>query len=210
MKRIMFIVSIIVLIILAGCCKKVLIPPTVDLKQLDPIAIIEFAMSQNAQGELAGLTTERFVEFMRLDQPGIRIIELGNEEEVLAELGMKALNYEAFKAIGEKYGVRNVITGYLEISDIEPKVKLNLAFPYVSASAKIRSELTAKMYDTEIGANMWTGSSWANREIGSIKLFEKYISFNAENPDEAYGKLVNDLVYYATLDFREKWECQRK
>lgn len=209
MKRILFFTVLISLLVISGCCKKVLVPPDIDLKPMDPIGIIEFSLSENAEGELGNLITERFIEFMRIDQPGIRILELGTEEEVLQAIGMDALNYDAFKAIGEKYNVRNVVTGYLEISDIEPKVNLNLAFPYVSASAKIRSEFTAKMYDTEIGANVWTGSSWANREIGNLKLSEKHISFNAEDPTEAYGKLVNDLCYYATLDFRERWECPK-
>ena len=201
------IIFMVMLFIIAGCCKKVLMPPDVALNNYEPIGIVNFSV--NAEGELDELTTQRFIEYMRWDQPGIEVLELGDEETVLAAVNESKMTIEAIKTIGNYYQVKTVIVGNIDVSDIQPNIDFSTSFPYVSAKADIEATLIAKMYKTLNGASVWSGARTVKTEIGSVKLFENHISFNAENPIEAYGNLVDRLVWNITWDFRNTWECPK-
>lgn len=199
--------AILLILAVAGCCTKVEVPPVIKMDRYEPIAMVNVVMT-NAKGNLSAYSTQRLIEFMTLEQKGNRILEIGDLDKVLSETGEKEVNPGAIKAIGEKYKVKSVIIAEINISDVQPQVSFNLGFPYLSASAKISSEMTVRMYETDLGATVWTGSSWAKDEVGSLSIFEDYVSFNAENPDEAYGDMVTALVKWATLDYRKTYECR--
>lgn len=207
MKKNIFLIVIIVLIIFTGCCKKVLMPPDVDLKQYEPVGIVNFTV--NAEGELDELTTQRFIEYMRWDQPGIEVLELGDTDDVLEAVGESRMTIDAIKKIGDKYGVKTVVVGDIDVSDIKPQLDFSSSFPYVSAKADIEATLIAKMYKSLNGASVWSGARTVKTTVGSVKLFDDHVSFNAENPIEAYGDLVDRLVWNITWDFREIWECPK-
>lgn len=205
MKK-LYIIFLLAVILLTGCCKKVYFNPVMDLNKYEPVGIIRIDV--NAEGNLDYMTTERFLEYMRRDQPGIQVLELGTRKEVLSKIGRPELDYEAIKLIGEKYKVKTVIAGNLTISDVKPKVDFSLSFPYVSARAEVDASLYAKMYETGMGSTVWSGSSRVKTEIGSVQIFKDHFRFNAEDPEQAYGRLVDDLVWYATHDFRGVWRCK--
>jgi len=199
---------LIVLVIIAGCCKKIEIPPVIKMEKYEPTAIVNVIL-KGAEGNLSGIATQRLIEFMTCEQPGNRILEIGTLENILEDIGSKEINPDAIKAIGEKYKVKTIIIGEIFISDVQPQMSLNFEFPYVSAKANVSSEMTVRLYETEFGATIWTGSSWAKDEVGNLSIFKNYVSFNAENPDDAYGNLVNELIKWATLDFRKTYECEK-
>lgn len=207
MKKYILLIGLISLTILTGCCKKVLMPPDVDLNKYEPVGVVNFTV--NAEGELDELTTQRFIEYMRWDQPGIEVLELGDMDEVLDAVGESKMTIDAIKKVGEKYGVKTVVIGDINVSDIKPQIDFSSSFPYVSAKADIEAALIAKMYKSINGASIWSGARTVKTTIGSVKLFDDHISFNAENPIEAYGDLVDRLVWNITWDFRETWECPR-
>jgi hypothetical protein len=206
MKKLFFSLMII-LAVFAGCCKKVPFPPVMQVNNYEPVAMVNVVM-KNAEGNLSGYATQRIIEFITSEQKGNRILEIGDLDSVLKEVNAKEINSDAIKAIGEKYKVKTVIIADIDISDVQPQMSLNFEFPYVSAKATISSEMTIRMYETEIGATVWTGSSWAKDEVGNLSIFKDYVSFNANNPDDAYGDLVNALVKWATLDFRTTYKCK--
>jgi len=205
MKKI-YIISLLAVILLTGCCKKVYYSPIMDLNKYEPVGIIKIDV--NAEGKLDYMTTERFMEYMRRDQPGILVLELGSREDVLKSVGKKELDFEAIKAIGDKYKVKTVIVGDLQISEVKPRVDFSLSFPYVSATAEVDASLYSKMYETSMGSTVWSGSSRVKTEVGSVKIFKEHFSFNAEDPEQAYGRLVDDLVWYTSRDFRGFWKCK--
>ena len=63
------------LLLLVGCAKKVMVPPTIDLHLYESIGLVQF--SSNAEGSLDALATQKFIEAMQASQPGVRILELG-------------------------------------------------------------------------------------------------------------------------------------
>ena len=204
MKRSLLIIMSAMLVTGAiACGRKVMVPPRIDLTQHEIVGIIQF-VSEN-KGNLAPYTTKRFTEAIRRDQPLIRIIDLGNEAAVLAEIGHDRMSKDVYQAIGEKYGVATVFTGELLVSDVRPNISIVMIFG-MSVSAEVDATLDVQMIETASGASLWSTSVNATREIGHVSVWEGGgFVFDAEDPERAYGKLVNALVEDASRDFRVTW-----
>ena len=72
-----------VVLILAGCSSpKVLAPPRVDLDGYGTIGIVVF--SSNSTGGLNDYATRHFLQSVQAGQPGVRVLELGEESRVLS------------------------------------------------------------------------------------------------------------------------------
>ena len=98
MKRTIFLAVIIMIIGGAlACGRKVMVPPRIDLTQHEIVGIIQFECE--SKGNLAPYTTKKFTEAVRRDQPLIRIIDLGDEATVLADIGHERLSKDAYQAL---------------------------------------------------------------------------------------------------------------
>ena len=66
--------------------------------------------------------------------------------------------------------------------------------------------LTVDLIETATGASIWSASARATRTIGQITMFDpKHFAFDADNPDEAYGPLIDALVAQVASDFQASW-----
>ncbi|WP_455212224.1 hypothetical protein [Kaarinaea lacus] len=201
-----------------GCAKKVVkyepIPPAVDLRNYEKIALIEFA--SNSEGELHKLVTQKFLQRVQYLQPGVRVIEVGDRDKVLTSLALKELDYEAIQAIGKKYGVDAVITGNLDISDIKPDYKISASHSIenlieqtinniqrVNISAELNARLTGKLLEVGGGATAWTRSAAGAWKVAAIDIDSHgQARFNARNPEATYGNMSNWLVKNLSIDFQ--------
>lgn len=204
MKKTVFLAAIITMLGGAlACGRKVMVPPRIDLKEHEVVGMIQFDCA--SKGSLAPYTTRRFTEAIRRDQEMIRIIDLGTEATVLAEIGHDKLGKAAYQAIGEKYEVATVFTGELLVSDVRPNISIAMIFG-VSVLAEVDATLDVQMVETGSGASLWSTSVNATREIGNVTIWQGGgFVFDAEDPERAYGKLVNALVEDASRDFRVTW-----
>jgi hypothetical protein len=206
-QRIASYLVILTLLVLVACGPKVMVPPNVDLTVFDSVALIDF--TSNAEGNLADYSTQRFVEIVTASQPAVRIMEVGSKEEVLKSVGADKMDLKAVKAIGELYEVEAVITGNLEVSDVKPRVSLSMDVAALGIEADIEASLTSKLFDTYDGATVWTSSSRARETVAHVNAFAGGgFSFDAEDPKEAYGDLVEALVNEVTYDLRVRYERQ--
>lgn len=198
---------VLILLLIIGCGKKVMIPPRIDLSDYEVLGVIEFACSEN--GKLGSLATSRFTEFARRDQGMIRIIDLGTEAEVLKKIGHNKLDQEAFIEIGETYEVATIFTGELIVSDVRPDIMITPGLGYMGFGAEVDATLSAQMIETVTGASIWNNSGSATRSVGHVSIFGgSAFAFDAEDPDKAYGKLVDELVDRVTRDLQVTWERQ--
>ncbi len=204
MKRTILLAVIIVVIGAAlACGRKVMVPPKIDLTQHEVVGIVQFESGN--KGNLASYTTRKFTEAIRRDQAMIRIVDLGTEADVLTAIGHDRFSKAAFQEIGKKFDLATVIVGELLVSDVRPNISVALIFG-MSVSAEVDATLDAQMVETESGASLWSTSVFATREIGHVSVWEGGgFIFDAEDPDRAYGKLVNALVEDASRDFRVTW-----
>ena len=205
MRRIIF-SSLLALLILATNCSRVMIPPAFDLKPHEVIGIIQFKC--NNEGKLAGFTTQKFMEWITTDQKDIAIIELGNEKDALAAIQKEKLGPEEVKLIGQKYNVKSIFVGEIEISDVHPHISIGPGFSFASASAEVEATLTVKLINADNSATIWLGSSRGKSDVGSVGLFGGSFIFDAKDPELAYGNLVETLVKKATKDFRNTYKCK--
>lgn len=188
-----------------GCGgSKVMVPPLIDLQQHEVLAIIEFTTSDD--GELGPLATRRFMEWVRVDQGLVRIVELGTEGEVLSDVGSPRLDRATYQELGRRHEVATIFTGVLEVSDIRPAVSITPDLSALGAAADVDAELTVQMVETASGASLWSRSASVTQRVGHISVFQGDVSFDAEDPERAYGELVDALVEAVTRDFRVSWE----
>lgn len=188
-----------------GCGgKKVMVPPRIDLQQHEVLAIIEFR--SNKEGELGSLATTRFLEYARLDQGLVRIVDLGPEPEALREVDRQRLDRSAYQELGRVHDVATIFTGQLEVSRIRPAISISSGLGSLGAAADVDATLTVDMVEAASGASIWSRSASVTKRVGQVSLLGgSDVVFDADDPDRAYGELVDALVGLVTSDFRVRW-----
>jgi hypothetical protein len=198
-----------VLLLAIGCSKRPLveIPARFDLQPYDVVGIVEF--SSDAEGNLAAFTTQRFIQALQEAQPGVRVLELGDETEIRQNLEIDEFDFAAIQAIGEQFGVDVVILGDLVVSNARPSIDLNSVMTTMSASAKVDASLTTRLFETGRGATLWTKSTRGTRTVANVGIgLGGSVRFDADDPEKAYGELVDALVFDVTRDFRVTYARQ--
>lgn len=191
----------------SGCGSRVLVPPRIDLKEHEVIGVIDFDCP--SEGELGHFATGRFIEAARRDQGVVRVVRLGSPAEVLESVGHTRLDQAAFQALGEKHGVRTIITGDLIISDVRPSVRVMQSLTRVGLSADVHAGLTVQMVETAGGASIWSRSANCTEQIAVASFStNKDVVFGANDPEKVYGRLIDNLVYGVTPEFRATWVRQ--
>ena len=201
-KIIVFVLAIV--FVLVYCGPRIKVPPKINLLNYEVIGIIEFTSTN--KGPLGSLATKKFMEALRTDQAIVRIVELGTQADVLSKISSDRLDADAYKAIGEMAEVNTIFSGELIVSDVRPNIKLSLFRTGMSFTAEVDAELTCQMVETETGATLWNATANTTREVGHVSTFSGIFIFDADNPDKAYGRLIEDLVDRTTKDFRVTWE----
>jgi hypothetical protein len=180
---------------------RVLLEPAVDLRQFRRVAIVDFAPTGSGAGHAARLVTRRFVEAVQQAQPGVRLLELGAQERVLAALGRRELDFEAVQAIGRTYGADAVFTGQLELSEPKPRVRISQAFESLGVKADVEARLDARLREAEGGATLWSRSSQGSEQVAAASLsLQGGSSASARDPEAVYGRLARALAQRVSQD----------
>lgn len=185
-----------------GCASTTLIevPPRVDLHAFETIGIIQF--DSEAKGNLAAFATQRFIEAMQQSQPAVRVLELGRGADLEQPIGSGTIDHAAIQSIGRKYGVGAVILGNLAVKDVRPKIDVLNIVKSMSVSADVDAALTTRMLETDRGATIWTRSTRSTRRVAQVGVGSGQVTFDARDPQNAYGELVEALITEVTDDFR--------
>jgi len=183
-----------------GCAsKRVLVAPFLDVTPYGRVGLVTFT-AENAKGELNTLATEYFAEQVLAAQ-AIELLELGEQGQLLAELGMNRMDVEALRAIGEAYDVPAVFLGDLNVSGVEPRASLSA----LRVEATITVQGAVRLVSTESGGSIWRESARISDRVGHLTLTGGIPDFSAEDPRKAYGPLVEALAYQLTMDVRPTW-----
>lgn len=188
-------------LIFQNCAPKVWVEPRTDLNQYGTLGMMEF--SSNAQGNLSDFASQKFIETLQFAQSGIKILELGSTQQVLAEINGDQWDFQAAKDVGEFYGIESIFVGDMNVGKIKPKIGFLIIPSMIDIKAEVNAVLTVRLLDTNSGATLWTGSAQASEIVAGISIMEggSYI-FNAQDENKAYGRLVNKLLQIVTDDFR--------
>lgn len=183
-----------------SCSSGVLVPPTINLQEYGTIGMITF--TSNAEGNLNEYLTQEFLETVQKSQPGVRVLEIGTMEKALRTVGYRQMDLDAIKAVGKQYNVETILTGYLEVSDIRPEISYETIPEVLGIRAAVSAAVTAKLYESEQGATLWTNTSRDRQVVANVTKVGSEFFFNAGNQKKAYGKLIRSLVEQSTRDFR--------
>ena len=181
-----------------------MVPPQIDLRPHETIGIIRF--DATAKGELGPMATRRFTEAARRDQGLVRIVDLGSRGDALRSIGRDRLDAEAVIALGRKHGLKTIVTGDLAVSNVRPDLRIDAALRSGSVTAQVDASLEVQMFEAESGAALWNRSARATHSVGQVRIWGgKEVAFDARNPEEAYGGLVDDLVAQVSRPFQVSW-----
>jgi hypothetical protein len=185
------------------------IPPRMDLRGYGTVGMIEFA--SNHEENLHEEASREFLTALQDAQPGVPVLELGSERQVLRSLPAEGLDPGTIRAIGEKYQVDVCLFGVLETKEAKPKVSIGSTMESLSASAEVEASLTAKLFDTRSGATLWSTSARGKETLGSLSVSprEGLPEVGVSHSDDALDRLVHSLVATATRDFRPSWVRER-
>jgi hypothetical protein len=203
-------ILLICLPILFACShtQKILVPPRIDLKTYKAIGVIDF--SSAAKSDLCEYVTQNYIQTVQSAQPGVRFLELGSKEHVLAHVSRKELDLEAIKSIGGAYHVDALIFGQFSATDPKPHVRLSSTWQSMQAGAVVEASLITKIWETDSGVILWTNSTARKKKVAGLYANTNgNIKFGASDPEEAYGHLVPELVYANTADFRSYYEYRK-
>jgi hypothetical protein len=205
-------IAILSLLLVCGCAsappvRRVWVGPSVDLKAYEIIGMVEFTSA--SKGKLAALTTRRFAEAARRDQGMVRMVDIGPKQAALASVGMNGWNPESCRAVGRKHGARTMFQGTLTISNVRPSVQISALFRSGQVTAQVDATLEVEMIEVETGASIWSRSASATRTLGQVSVFGgKDFVFDADDPERAYGDLVDFLVARVAADLQGSWQTQ--
>ncbi len=182
-----------------GCgSKKVWVPPRLELAPIGRVGLVTFTI-ENAKGTLHEFATQRFAEQMLAAQTGFEVMELGESERLVEEVGASRLDGAAIRAIGDAHGLPALFLGHVAVSNVKPRASL-AQLPRIGAEVTV--SLSVRLVSTESGGTIWRSSARATETIAELALSGDEPFFAAQDPDEAYGHLVDHLVYEVTRDLR--------
>jgi hypothetical protein len=175
--------------------QRVLLPPTLDLVPHRNIGLFVFSVD-NAKGNLHEFATRRFEEYVLAAQNGIEMREFTAADSA-----------RVFKSAADTNGCPVAFFGHLKISNIKPQGGLSVGLS-PSMKATVTVELSVWLVNTRTGGVMWRRSSSETESVGGFSLVGGTPSFSAKDPNDAYGRLINQLVYNVTYDVRSTWVDQ--
>lgn len=180
------------------------IPPKIDLAAHEIIGVVQFESDEAA--ELAPLVTQRFTDLARRDQGLVRMLDIGPADPLLVKVGHDRWGPQTPTAVGVEHNVQTLIVGVLEVSDVRPDLKLASGLRSGRLSAKVDATLTVRLIETATGASLWSSSASATKTVGHVGVGRGgHVSFDAEDPEQAYAPLVDFLVGEVTRDFQASW-----
>lgn len=183
----------------------VMIPPRVELAQLERIGVVEFRAT--GKDELGRLATQRFTESARRDQGLVRMLDLGQEQDALRSIGLTQWEPEAYQALGDKREVQTILTGELTFARARPNVSVASDLGSGSVSMNVRATLAVQLIEAESGAAIWSRTASASRSLGNVDVIDiEAVRVATGDPAAAYGDLVDSLVSQVTGDFHAHWE----
>jgi hypothetical protein len=194
----------ILLLSLAACGgTKVLVPPRLDLVPYGRVALVTFTVD-NAKGTLHEFATQRFLEEMLAAQT-VEVLELGEMMWLLDETGRTRYGPTEARFVGEDQGVPLVFVGHLVVSNVKPSASIS-GIPRVGADVDL--SISVRLLSTESGATVWSRSAEGTAMVGEIAFDGGIPSFGGRDPKDAYGDLVDPLIYEITRDLRPTYQRQ--
>jgi len=175
--------------------QRVLLPPTLNLVPHHNIGLLQFSV-ENAKGNLHEFATRRFEEYVLAAQSGIEMREFTSSDST-----------RVFASSNDTTNCPVAFFGHLKISNVKPSGGLTAGLSPI-VEARVTVELSVWLMNTRTGGVLWRRSSAETEKVGGLSFIGGTPSFSARDPNDAYGHIINQLVYNVTYDVRSTWVDQ--
>ena len=175
--------------------QRVLLPPTLNLVPHHNIGLFQFSV-ENAKGNLHEFATRRFEEYVLAAQSGIEMREFTSSDST-----------RVFDSSNDTTNCPVAFFGHLKISNVKPSGGLTAGLSPI-VEARVTVELSVWLVNTRTGGVLWRRSSAETEKVGGLSFIGGTPSFSARHPNDAYGHIINQLVYNVTYDVRSTWVDQ--
>jgi len=175
--------------------QRVLLPPTLNLVPHHNIGLFQFSV-ENAKGNLHEFATRRFEEYVLAAQSGIEMREFTSSDST-----------RVFASSNDTTNCPVAFFGHLKISNVKPSGGLTAGLSPI-VEARVTVELSVWLVNTRTGGVLWRRSSAETEKVGGLSFIGGTPSFSARDPNDAYGHIINQLVYNVTYDVRSTWVDQ--
>ena len=188
------------LAVLPACSKRAMIPPKFDLKPFAAIGLVDF--ETKGETDLGASIREQFLQALITAQPGIRVVELGKRDALLAEVEMQNFNAAAAQAIGSRRQLSALLIGTLTTKKTKPSFHFDSGNRVGDVHAMMTARLRVKLIDTNEGATLWSVSADEQQPVAGVTMDQGAVSVDIRDRDRTDQRLVRQLVEKATRDFR--------
>ena len=200
-------------VLIVGCSStrtvRVAVPPRMDLRPYPAVGIVTFN-SNRTDGELDRLATQKFLESVQAAQPGTRVVELGDQRDVLASIGGRSSwDAAALRAVKQQHNVDALIVGRIDVERVKPRVEVSSFMKALSARADVNVTLSARVYETDAGATVWTDSSKLTSTVAHGDFNNKGGAVGVHDAEAVYGNMIEQLAFDVTDAFRETYVLKR-
>ena len=175
--------------------QRVLLPTTLNLVPHHNIGLFQFSV-ENAKGNLHEFATRRFEEYVLAAQSGIEMREFTSSDST-----------RVFDSSNDTTNCPVAFFGHLKISNVKPSGGLTAGLSPI-VEARVTVELSVWLVNTRTGGVLWRRSSAETEKVGGLSFIGGTPSFSARDPNDAYGHIINQLVYNVTYDVRSTWVDQ--
>jgi len=191
------------LCLLFGACVSTMYPPAFDLRPLRRVGLAEFSV-EPAGSPLGRIAAQQFLEEI-LRWQRVEVVEVGPLGETPRPMSAGRPDREAYRALGDRYGVSAVFTGRIRVSDIRPEIDILALVRHLSVRATFNIFLTATLTSTDSGGVMWTDSVVKRGEAAHIGVGPGGVfDFGLRDQEENYRRMVRRMVVDITRDFRPR------
>jgi hypothetical protein len=206
----------------AGCSSstrtvRVAVPPRVDLHGYRSVGLVTFtASADGSSADVERMATDSFLREIQEAQPGIRVLELGREANVLASVHRSTWDAQTLRAVKESNGVEAILLGRVEITKAKPRVHVSASsiWKALDVHQDVNATMTARLLETDSAATMWTDSSklttnLANAQVNSRGSGKIGGSIGVRDSEAAYTGMIDQLVVDVTDAFRTHYVTRR-
>ena len=191
---------------LTGCAAKYAqVPARLNLSPYGRVAVVTFSDDQSNTG-MTALATQRFAEALLASQSNVELLELGAADSSLKALATATDASALAQALGRDKDVPAVFVGFLKVSGVKPRGRLDASG--INVRAAVTGELTVRLLSTRTGGTVWRSSASANGTVGRLEVSDRLPSVAMRDQEAAYGDVVRSLVADVTRDLRPTWVKQ--
>jgi len=191
---------------LTGCAAKYTqVPARLNLSPYGRVAVVTFSDDQSNTG-MTALATQRFAEALLASQSNVELLELGTADSSLKALATATDASALAQALGRDKDVPAVFVGFLKVSGVKPRGRLDASG--INVRAAVTGEFTVRLLSTRTGGTVWRSSASANGTVGRLEVSGRLPSVAMRDQEAAYGDVVRSLVADVTRDLRPTWVKQ--